>query len=205
MSSKDDLIKNLHKLYREDLYVNELWNSVGLTLDNLDTVIDDLEKEYWFDTMTENLGIPTLENILQFKTDSTSNLDDRRSQLEARWKSDNKADIHLIKAIANSWNNGNTDVKFINSVIQVTFVGTNGLPDDLDNIYKAIEYVKPVHLLINYELISITDMSLYFGTVTLSGETITVYPWTAKEIETKGTITIGSAPAINAEITTIYP
>lgn len=200
---KDNLISNLHTLHRKDPLINELFKSTGSTLDNINNDIEDVKKQYWFDTMT--WAIPLLEGILQFKTDPTKAVENRRSQLEARWKSDSKVDVYLLKAIANSWRNGDIDVRFVNGKIQITFTGEHGLPNDLDGIYQAIEDVKPAHIPVDYELVSITKMNLYFGATTLGGETITVYPWSNREIQTTGIINIGSLSAINAEITTVYP
>ncbi len=205
MSSKDDLIQHLHELYRADPYINELYKSVGIEMDNVKSIIDDLGKEYFFDTMTTDIGIPTFENLLRFKTSSNAILANRRSQLEARYKGRGKFSIDLIQAICNSWLHGNTDVSFIDDIIKIKFIGINGISNDLDNIYKAIQVIKPAQIPTDYELVSITDMSIYFGAATLSGETVTVYPWTNREIETTGVVNLGSAPAINAETTTIYP
>ncbi len=201
--TKDNLIKNLHKLFRNDPLIQELFNSVGIDFDNINVAIEDVKKQYWFDTMT--WAIPLLEVALQFKTDSNSKIENRRSQLEARWKSDSKVDVYLLKAIANSWKNGNIDVKFVNGKIQITFTGEHGLPNDLEGIYQAIEDVKPAHIPVDYELVSITKMNLYFGATTLGGETIIVYPWSNKEIQTTGVINIGLLPSINSEVTTVYP
>lgn len=145
---KDSLIKNLHKLYRQDPYIQQIFNSAGLTLDNIDSAVADLQSQYWFDTMT--WGIPVLENILQFKTDANAPIEDRRSQLQARWKSNGKADINLLQAVANSWKNGDVTVSFVDGKIKLTFVGEYGIPDDLEGLQKALDDVKPAHLAIVY-------------------------------------------------------
>lgn len=146
--TKDELVGNLHKLYREDPWINELFNSAGITLDNIYAAIEDLKNQYWFDTMT--WAIPVVENMLQFKTDSYAVIEDRRSQLEARWKSNGKADIYLLQAVANSWKNGDVTVSFVNGKIQVAFVGEFGVPKDLTGLQKALDDVKPAHLALVY-------------------------------------------------------
>lgn len=200
---KENLINNLHKLYRNDPYINALFNSVGLDLDNLTANIQDILDQYDFTKMT--WGIPIMEALLNYKTNPNNSIEDRRSQLMAKWRSNGKSNIYLLQNIANSWKNGDCKVSFANGKIQVQFVGENGLPKDLENIYKAIEDVKPAHLPIVYKLISTSKMNLYFGAIALSGETITVYPWNNEEIETIGVININSTSAVNAETTTVYP
>ncbi len=146
--NKDQLINNLHKLYRKDPYIQQIFNSAGITLDNLDAAVADVAEQYWFDEMT--WGIPILEGILDFKTDDTAPIADRRSQLEARWKSYGKTDISLIQAICNSWHNGQVKVDFVDGKIKLTFNGEYGIPNDLKGLQDAIDNVKPAHLAITY-------------------------------------------------------
>ncbi|MBV4417077.1 putative phage tail protein [Clostridium tyrobutyricum] len=143
------LIKHLHKLYRTDPWVNEMFNSAGITLDNLEDTIEDLKKQFWFDTMTD-FGIQILEKALSFKVAPNSSLEDKRSQLEARWKSSGKSDLALLQSVANSWKNGDIQVQFVNGNIQIKFVGELGVPQDLDNLKKALEDIKPAQLLLVY-------------------------------------------------------
>lgn len=145
---KDNLIKNLHKLYRNDPYIQKIFNAAGLSMDNIDSAIEDMKKQYWFDTMT--WGIPIVENMLSLKTDSTAPIEDRRSQLEARWKSNGKTDINLLQAVANSWKNGDVTVSFVGGKIKVAFSGEYGIPDDIIGLQKALDDVKPAHLAIIY-------------------------------------------------------
>jgi hypothetical protein len=146
---KDNLIKHLHRLYRNDPWVQQMFNSAGITLDNIEDTIEELKKQYWFDTMTD-FGIKELESMLNFKTDPTASIEDRRSQLEARWKSNGKCDIYLLQAICDSWKNGDIDVQFVNGNIQIKFVGETGVPNDLEGLEKALDEVKPAHLILIY-------------------------------------------------------
>lgn len=137
MSMKDDLINNLHQIYRNDEWIIEISNSAGLSLDEIIDFILKMYNNYWFDTMDE-WGIAILEKVLDFKTNSTLPIEDRKSQLEARWKSNNKCDLNLLKSIVNSWrNDGYTDVKFKNGRIQIIFTGNLIIPRDLSGLEKS--------------------------------------------------------------------
>lgn len=200
---KDELVNNLHELYRNDSYINSLFNAAGITLDNLADNIQDVLNQYDFTKMT--WGIPILENRMKFKTNSNSSIENRRSQLEARWKSSGKSDIYLLQTVANSWKNGDVTVSFINGKIIITFISKNGFSKNLEDIYEAMEIVKPAHLPISYDHISVTSMNIYYAAASISGETITVYPWTPREIESRGKINVATAVANNTEIVTVYP
>ena len=69
---KDNLITNLHALHRKDPWINELFESTGSSLDNVSSNIDDIKKQYWFDTMT--WAVPILEGIPHFKTDPSKKI-----------------------------------------------------------------------------------------------------------------------------------
>lgn len=146
----DLLISHLHKLYRADPYIHELYDSVGIEMDNIESIINDLEKEFYFDTMTESVGIPLFENLLSFKTDPIESVEDKSSQLEARYKSNGKCDLDLIRAVCNSWKNGDIQVQLIDGDISIKFVGEYGIPKDLENLKKAIGVIKPAQLILVY-------------------------------------------------------
>lgn len=150
MSSKDDLIQHLHKLYRNDPYIYQLYNSIGLEIDKIKEIIDILSGQIYFDELTEDIGIPLMEKVLNFKTDPNSSLEDRRSQLEARRKSYGNFSIDLIQAVCNSWHNGDIKSQLIDGDINIKFIGEYGVPIDLDNLKKAINIIKPAQLIVLY-------------------------------------------------------
>ncbi|MBU3146892.1 putative phage tail protein [Clostridium sp. CF012] len=148
MLYNESLINNLHKDYRQDPWIVEIYNSAGITLDTLELTTTDLENQYSFDTMT--WAIPILEKRLKIKTNPLSSIEDRRSFVEAKWKSSGKCTLDFIQAICNSWKNGEIAVDFVGGRIQIKFVGATGIPTDLNGLKDAIEEAKPCHLLVDY-------------------------------------------------------
>ena len=59
-------------------------------------------------------------------------------------------DIALLQAVADSWRNGDIDVTFPDGKIHITFVGSYGVPNDLDTLISMLDEVKPAHLAIVY-------------------------------------------------------
>lgn len=145
-----DLINNLHKIYRNDPYIQSIFNSADLVLEDISIRITDFEKEYWFDTLSL-LGIELLEKQLNFKSNPLVSLEDRRSQLEARWKMGGKSDIELLQSLADTWRYGAVAIKFSGSIIEVEFVSILGIPSDVDGLKHALETAKPAHLAITYK------------------------------------------------------
>lgn len=142
------LINNLHKRVRQDPYIIELCHSSGLEMDTIEDVLEDIRKQFNFETMT--WGADLLASEMNIKLDPTLKQDEKNSIIAARWKSEGKADLNLLQAICNSWHNGNVEVKFVNGKIQLKFNGIYGIPTDLDSLKKQIDLSKPSHLAIDY-------------------------------------------------------
>lgn len=148
MSHKIQIIKNLHKDFRSDPYLNDVLGSGGLKLDYISDKAESVEKEFWFDTMSA-VGIAIMENQMDYKTMGKT-IEEKREEIEGRWKIAGKCDLQLLQAIANSWRNGQVAVMFTNAVIEVTFISITGIPMDVDALKSAIDNAKPAHLPINY-------------------------------------------------------
>lgn len=142
-------MNNLHKLYRTDPWVNELFNSAGIEMDKIEDLLAEFEQQMFFDTAT-NRGLSTYEKELGMKTRKNVSIADRRSTIEAKWKMGGIASLALIQLIADSWHNGAVDVQFVDGKISVEFVSLYGIPTDLEGLQDAIEEIKPAHLAIYY-------------------------------------------------------
>lgn len=149
MSNKENLILNLNKIFRTDEFINAILKPAGIHLDNIQEKLILLEKEFLFSTMSEN-RILELEKELNFKTKSNE-LTEKRLEIEARWKTTGKCDLELLQLIANTWRNGEVEVRFEDSTIQIDFVSIIGIPDGVENLKFAINEAKPAHLGINFK------------------------------------------------------
>ena len=66
MSFKDYMITTLHKLYRKDEWLQELFRVAGLKLDEVEATVDEIHGNNFFDTATEK-AILQYENELNIK------------------------------------------------------------------------------------------------------------------------------------------
>lgn len=143
------MIKNLHKLYRTDPWVNELFNSAGIEMGKIGDLLKETEKQIFFDTATK-MGLAVYEKELGITTRKDVSFADRRSAVEAKWKMGGISNLKLIQMIADSWYNGAIEVEFTDGKISVKFVSLYGIPTDLKGLQDAIEQIKPAHLAIYY-------------------------------------------------------
>ncbi|WP_163468456.1 DUF2313 domain-containing protein [Fusobacterium sp. IOR10] len=151
MNNYNTLKNNIHKMFRKDEYIKEIFLSAGNKLDILNEKVDQLDRERNFDTMSL-FGIATMENELAYKTQAI-NIEDKREEISGRWKIAGKCDLDLLQKIANSWRNGNVTVCFTDAVINIIFVSIVGIPYNLETLKFAIEEAKPAHLPIKFRII----------------------------------------------------
>ena len=147
MSSKQDILNMLPRIYRKDKWLNDLFQSVGLSVDRLEQDTENALNELFGDTAT--YALPMYEKEL-LRNGEGKTLEDRRAAVIAGWQRGGKVDIYQIQAAANAWRNGETVVDFRNGKIVVTFVGAFGVPDDMQGLMDAIGIIKPAHLIVEY-------------------------------------------------------
>ncbi|QEK12571.1 DUF2313 domain-containing protein [Crassaminicella thermophila] len=104
-------------------------------VDLADTSLDRWEKE---------LGIPVNKN---------KDIKYRRSVIKSKIRGQGTITINLIKNVAESYSNGEVEVTENNSnyLFTITFVGTKGIPPNMDDLKNAIEDIKPAHLGFTFE------------------------------------------------------
>lgn len=144
---KEDALKKLHRLYRKDKWVAELYRVIGLWMDDIDMHIRDIHAQHFSDAATWMLPIYAKEQLLDTAGKTTAEI---RSAVEAGWKIGGTATIDQIQAAASSWRNGIVTVTFAGGVLVLDFSGEYGIPTDLDGFYKAIRTIVPAHLGIEY-------------------------------------------------------
>jgi len=163
MSSKISLIQNLHKDFRQDEYIGEVLGAAGEELDVQKNKIQNAREEFFFDTMGM-LGVAVYEDQLAMTT--SGSIENRRNQVEAKWKTAGKCDLELLQRISNSWRNGEISVLFTAAKIEIVFVSLVGIPDDIESLKIALETAKPAHIPISY-----TFKFRTFGMVKALGQT----------------------------------
>lgn len=135
-------------MQRNDPYTVEILNAIAAEIGIIENQIIDFDNQYFFDTVTWYIN--TLAKQLGIKIETSLPIEEKRAIVESKCKSDGKSDIYLLQAVADSWKNGEIEVDFVNSKIQIRFISTFGTPTNLDNLKHALDTAKPSHLPILY-------------------------------------------------------
>lgn len=142
------IIKNIHKIFRRDPYIQAFLGASDKKLSKIENKINSLSEEFWFDSMS-SVGVAIMEEQLDYSCMSTT-LENKRQELEARWKTACKCDLKLLQVIADTWRNGEVAIMFTNAVIEITFISITGIPNNVKTLKTAIEEAKPAHLPVNF-------------------------------------------------------
>lgn len=147
MSRKEQLLGSLHKIVRHDPYTNELFGSVGLSLDNFDEEMKSLLDQLNIDTATWALTV--YERELGLKTDVSKSPEERRSLIKSKLRGTGKIGAAQIKLVADSYSNGDVEVTLDNG-IHIEFTSVYGIPSNMADLKAIIREIAPAHLEIEY-------------------------------------------------------
>lgn len=162
--------------------------------------------ENFIDTATE-YGIRHQEKLFKIRADlSNETLEFRKLRIKNR-KIDKVPFTYrfLENKLDNLFGEDNYKLEVLNNEyvlkVEINTFDWNIFNEIVDNFRTII----PCNMILNSTLIQKINTNLYYAGVLTSGEEIIVYPWTPKDITSKGTfnLAIGSNTGIDA--TTIYP
>lgn len=149
-SLKEYLLSLINKLYRTDPWLNNLFDAAGMALSEVGAYVDIVWNDYFFDTCSET-RLRDYEKEAAIVLPGGQTLDERRSQLQAKWQGASKCTLEAMQAVCNAWRDATIKLEFINGRIRVIFISPIGVPPDLNALQNALEEVKPAHLAIEYQ------------------------------------------------------
>ena len=155
-----DLMDLLPDYYRDAAAVVELQGAFGHWSDALDTARDDLFAQLNVDTAT--WGLRQWETALGITTDISKSYPFRRTRVLSKLRGFGTTTASMIQNVAESFSNGDVAILEYNaeSRFEVKFVGTIGIPPNMNDLTAAIEEIKPAHLAYTYVYIYRTHAAL---------------------------------------------
>lgn len=145
-----ELLHNLPRQYRTDPWVIAIADAILGVLEDQDARSRSIRAQISLDTITWALEIE--ERQAGIVPPAGATLENRRSVLKAKLRSGGKVDIGQIQAVADAWRNGEVEVSFPDGCIHIQFIGSYGVPEDLEGLLAAVREVIPAHLPLDYAL-----------------------------------------------------
>ena len=154
------LIKLLPDYYEENVTMQTLQEILSDETDKLDEEMESAVDECTVMTASEMLG--RYEKIFGLESEAGKAELFRRERIAAKISGTGTTTKAMLKDVASRYSGGEVDIieDNANNSFTVKFVGTIGLPPNMDDLTKTIEEIKPAHLAFEYEYVYNTHTSL---------------------------------------------
>lgn len=175
-----ELKKELPRFYDQIKDFTELVKADAKVLADLQNSVDDTLDQLFIETAS--WGLDRWEQFFGITPDNSKPFDQRRSVLKSKVRGAGVTTVTLLKDVAESWYNGSIDVIENAESIQIKFNSNFGVPDNMNDVRKALREIVPAHLLIEYVFLYLLVKDIN-NTMTLSEvETLTLNKFAGGEI-----------------------
>ncbi|PPQ49137.1 phage portal protein [Paenibacillus peoriae] len=149
MSKK--LMSYLPDYYQEIEEFVQIMDAEDIEFDKLNAAIVDTFRQFHPETAT--WGIKYWEKDLKIVSMPSKPIEQRRSVVISKMRGSGKVSASMIKNVADSYDRGEVDVTVFPSeyYFVIRFIGTLGVPPNLQDLKDAIEEIKPAHLEVRYK------------------------------------------------------
>lgn len=139
---KEYALKAINKMYRNDPWVRELYQSAGLQLQDINVLLDELLDNGFFDTVSER-GLRVYEKDLGIV--AKGSIEQRRNIVQMLWNNSGKCTLEKIKAIIKTFVLDDVDVKFEDGLLKIEFYDSSFVYA-VNQIRENLTIVKPSHI-----------------------------------------------------------
>lgn len=176
---KEYALKAINKMYRNDPWVRELYQSAGIQLQDIDELLDVLLENGFFDAVGDR-GLRVYEKDLGIKGDGT--VEQRRAIVQMLWNNNGKCTIEKIKAIVKTFVLDDVEVEFVDGVLKLEF-NNSAFVYAIPQIRRNLTVVKPSHIGLSIDDVHTVDTELYTGSVVTTFEVVNINPMTGFDSE----------------------
>ena len=169
---KEYALKAINKMYRNDPWVHELYQSAGLQLQDIDVLLDELLDNGLFDTVSER-GLRVYEKDLGIV--AKGSIEQRRNIVQMLWNNSGKCTLEKIKAIIKTFVLDDVDVKFEDGLLKIEFYDSSFVYA-VNQIRENLTIVKPSHIGISIADVHNVDENLYAAVSVMTSNVVTIEP-----------------------------
>lgn len=149
-SENIDLMKYLPRYWHEIKEMQALQNALGKEVLELQCVVVSTLDQMFVSTAT--WGLELWEKELAIETNKSLSDEFRREIIMAKMRGTATTTKALLKSVAVAFSNGEVEVIEENEkyVVKIKFVGTRGVPANMESFKRAIAQIIPAHLVVEY-------------------------------------------------------
>lgn len=148
---KSAMLEYLPWYERKSVVFDEILNAYDKEFRRVEQDLDVLVRNMFLDTAIESLDI--FERDLGIQTRKDLQYDQRREQIASRYiASFDQTAKRTIKAVAAAYSNGEVEVNKTDTpgLYEIKFIGTKGIPSNIEGLKEALDIVIPAHLGLTY-------------------------------------------------------
>lgn len=131
--------------------LNEVYKGQEKALMQIHNFIDDLNKQLFVNKAT--WGLDLWEEEFGIETNKSLPYEQRREQVKARKRGRGTCNTSMLKNVSEAFSGGECDILENTAPYNFTikFVGVKGIPKNMEGLKKAINEIKPAHMLYNFQ------------------------------------------------------
>ena len=143
---KQTLLSYMPGYYKTSQVIDNLNNADAVELNRLDEKLDSALNQYFVDSA--DFTLERWEKELGIEVNNNYSPEFRRTRILSKIRGQGTITINLIKTVSQSFSNGEVNITENNAQYSFTvkFIGTKGIPPNIDDLKNAIEDIKPAHL-----------------------------------------------------------
>lgn len=142
----------LPKYERTSNVIENIFNAIRTELENLGTDIELIDRNLLIDSAVEKLTI--YERDIGIKNHAQLSNKQRREQIISRnIASFDQTTEETIKSVCRAYSNGEVEIRNtdIDGMYEIFFVGTLGIPDNIEGLRQSLDVIFPAHLGFRFE------------------------------------------------------
>lgn len=192
-------------IYEQSIIMQAILEAIGAEWDEAEKLADEVLAQLFPQTAT--WGIVYWERLVGIPRNDSLSIEQRRARvltrMQTRWPMTKERMEQLVRTFSKD------KQAFIREFFdqyrfEVLFSLTQSV--DLGTVYEVIEEAKPAHL--GYSLVAGLrqgEKRVFISSTLLAGEEITVYPWTVRELTSRGEVFIAAGYNTGVDNMTVYP
>lgn len=149
MTVKEYALNQLHWIVRKDPWVQNIFLAAGVSLDRMAERIVAIWNFDDFSALTAE-QCAYYEKLLGLPTDPATSLADRRAAVQAAWNGGQPATLEAIQSACDAWEAGGIACSYEPGTLTLDFIGTTGIPSNLETLQETIEKMIPAHIIVAY-------------------------------------------------------
>lgn len=146
-----DLLEYIPEIYDNNKTMLSIQNTKSIELTN---IFSDLDKAFdeLFLMLAKEQGLTLYEELLEIKRDLRFSFDERREVIVAKLRGAGTTTKKLVQKVSEAYSNGEVEVieESKGYLIKIKFVGTRGIPSNLEGLKRTLREIIPAHLEIKY-------------------------------------------------------